>query len=340
MGAGGPSGHGLSPPPAAPGAAPSGRHLCVPADWPCPRSFWCPLPPSLSTSPLSHPPSHSATHPVTHSLSHSLITHSFINSPTHSFINHPLIHFLPPSLIPALSHSFSHSVVYSLTHHIPIHPLTNSLTHLFAHSFIHSLIHRSVIHFLTHSSLIHSLIHPLTHLFTRSFIPSLPHSLPYSVTHSLTDSYNQHMPGTQRGAGFYAWGSASASGVAGCLPCAWPVPAVAVPSEGKVSIWVKPLGTRLRLSGSQGQMREDASRGEVHLNESPQSQNTECLPHQPSITDRSSFRPAASGGLCGNQGPRRGLGSGAAGGGPEQGVQATPPDFHGATVPQGSIQGS
>ena len=101
----------------------------------------------------------------------------------------------------------------------------------------------------------------------------------------------------------------------------------------------EPLGTRLRLSASQGQMREDASRGGVHLNESPQSQNTERLPHQPSITDRSSFRPAASGGLCGNQGPRRGLGSGAAGGGLEHGVQATPPVFHGARWMRASASG-
>lgn len=106
----------------------------------------------------------------------------------------------------------------------------------------------------------------------------------------------------------------------------------------------EPLGTRLRVSGSQGQTREDASRGEIHLNESPQSQNTERLPHQPSVTDRSAFRPVASGGLCGNQGPGRGLGSGGAGGGPEQDVHVTPqaslvPSGCGL-APQGSIQGS
>lgn len=245
MGAGGAQWARAEPTSCSPGgAAPSVRHLCVPGDCPCPRSFWCPRPLSHLTSPLTPPP--------TQSLTHSL------NSPTHLF-THPLIHFLPPSLILSRSHS---------------------LTHALTHSLVHSL---------THHSLIHSLTHSLLH---------------------------QRVPRAWRGAGFYAWSSASASGVAGCLPCAWPAPGAAVPAEGRVSIWLKPCPPPAGAAGQQAQtlwlsgaMHEDASRGEVHLNESPQSQNTERLPHQPSITDRSSFRPAASGGLCGNQGPRRGLGS-------------------------------
>lgn len=88
----------------------------------------------------------------------------------------------------------------------------------------------------------------------------------------------------------------------------------------------EPLGSRLRLSGSQGQCMKMPRGGKLHLNESPQSQNTERLPtsHQSPID-----HPDLAGGLCGNQVPGEAWGVREQ----EEGLNrcpATPPDFHGA----------
>ena len=148
----------------------------------------------------------------------------------------------------SLVHLPIHSLIHSFTHHSFIH----SPIH---HSFISSLIHHSFTHYFTHSP-IYSPIHSFIHFLPPSLIPllshSLTHSLTHSYTHSLADSYNQHTPRTWRGAGCYAWSSTSTPGVAGCPPCAWPVPTVTLPPEGRVSIWVRPCPPGSRTAWAPG----------------------------------------------------------------------------------------
>lgn len=242
----------------------------------------------------SHTHTHSHTHPHAHPLTHShlliyLLTHSHAWSHTHSHITHTytLSHTHPHIHSPTctLTHVHTHTPVHLTHSHTPNH---NSLIHLLTHSLTHSSTHTpSHTHILSHSHT-YPVTHPLVHLLTHA----RTHSAPAAST----------CPGLAGGAGFCAQSSASVPGRV--------VTQTAGPTSGRARVlWAAgALSARPGVSESQRQTREDVPRGEVHLNESLQSQKTEAFP--PAIDQGSIIlRPIASSGLSGDRGPGRGAGA-------------------------------
>ena len=267
---------------------------------------------TLTHSPFTHPLIHFLTRSPTHSpaFSHS---HTHIHSHTFSH-THPLSHSPPrsPTYPLAPTHTFSHTHMlgHTRTHtshtRTPYHTLTHISTHPLAHSHTHTPSH-ALPH--TQSQLTHTPSHTLTHSPTHT--PSHTHILSHSHTHThsptRTPSHaHTHSapaastcPGLAGGAGFCAQSSASVPGRV--------VTQTAGPTSGRARVlWAAgALSARPGVSESQRQTREDVPRGEVHLNESLQSQKTEAFP--PAINQGSIIlRPIASSGLSGNQGPGRG----------------------------------